>query len=766
MPYRTGPEIHQRTFDYIIIGGQTMSHTLCGTAGCVLANRLSCQNKVLVLEAGSQVADSLWESRIPGLNGQLRYSEADWDLRSVPQVHAKDRTIEIPLGKVLGGSSAINAMVWHRCSPDDYNGWNVPGWTYEDLKPYFCMAEALIGADSNVDGAVHGTEGPMKVTHQDIGDDAGLGAKFRQACVDCGLTAYKDITDQEEQIGVTGMQASISQGRRSSTSACYLDPLVVARPELEVGLGCHVVRIEFQDKGAYKVVFEQDQQAFEVFLDMEVLLCAGAIHSPHILMRSGVGPAAELAASAIPLVQDLPGVGRNLINHWRVPLVHETHPHMSLHRALFSADLSPYTYYDAWADGKGALTRIWPDAVAYFGLPDVPDSRVSKRTPQFELFAGGLALCHLLPQLKDIDCATLLVVLLAPFSRGSVRLGPGQSVIVDPGLLVDQRDAESLAKAVEYTLSIAGNANYRSCVRRWILAPGQDIRDYVGQYVESIHHYAGTCKMGGHSHADPMTVVDEHLRVVGTHRLRVVDASIFPTLPAGRLHPPAMSEISISLEGQDKVFASIWLSSTQVVVGTKESKLFLLELTHGRAFNIPLIDWDKDDDHGTPDTHSPFVSRLLLKRQQTQISVESRDPLTPTMGVSSRFRLQPRCQGIRCLAMNPSKTLLAVGLAHPAITMVYALPQLQPYGVCKGHQDAVYSVTWLSDSELMTGSRDGTLSVWQAQGETAGDLTRLWTSPKTGTIRDVQSTGGEGVACLTSKGTVQLWDTHTLQEVS
>ncbi|KAF7721234.1 hypothetical protein EC973_005016 [Apophysomyces ossiformis] len=512
-----------------------------GTAGCVLANRLSREdNQVLVLEAGTQIAEDVWESRIPGLNSQLKDSTADWALKTTPQSNAHNRTLDIPLGKLLGGCSGINAMVWHQCSPDDYNDWHVPGWSYNDLEPYFRKAETM--TDNQGDTAIHGTEGPMKVTHQSIKADQ-LGEAFRQACMERGLPAYRDITGRPEQIGVSELQASIWDGRRFPSSKGYLSASdAMARPKLEIGLGCHVARIVFQDKRACKVVFEQDQSTYEAYVREEIVLCAGAIHSPHLLMRSGIGPAEDLEAHQIPLVHDLPGVGKNLTNHWRVPLVHETKPSYSLHRSLFSTEIAPYTYYDAWAHGKGALTRIWPDAVAYFRLPDVPDTGRSKGTPQFELFAGGLALCHLLPQLKEVDCATLLLVLLTPFSRGSVKLGPGESVVVDPCLLKDERDLECLEKAVEYSLSIAENKHYRPSVQRWILAPDSlGIRDYVREHAESIHHYAGTCKMGDSRHPDPMMVVDEELRVVGLRKLRVMDASIFPTLPAGQICFPVIA---------------------------------------------------------------------------------------------------------------------------------------------------------------------------------------------------------------------------------
>ncbi|KAF7721235.1 hypothetical protein EC973_005017 [Apophysomyces ossiformis] len=229
-----------------------------------------------------------------------------------------------------------------------------------------------------------------------------------------------------------------------------------------------------------------------------------------------------------------------------------------------------------------------------------------------------------------------------------------------------------------------------------------------------------------------------------------------------------MTERTLHFEEQDKVFASVWLSSTQILMGTKESKLFLVDLTHGQTFNIPLNDWGHQEGHrSTPDAHPMRAPRSSAK---SQISAESRDPLTPTMSVSTRYAALGRCQGIRCLTMNPSKTLLAVAMADPAVTMVYSLPSLELYTVCKGHRDAVYSATWVTDTQLMTGSRDGTLSLWKMKMEekeetmeTQASPVRLWTSPKTGNIRDLRFTGQQ-TASLLSNGYMKLWDPHTLKE--
>ncbi|KAI8370553.1 uncharacterized protein BYT42DRAFT_595278 [Radiomyces spectabilis] len=520
-------DIRNKSFDYIIVGG--------GTAGCVLANRLSAQKhiEVLLLEAGTEVAQELEASRIPGLSGRLRKSENEWCLRTTTQDKINDRSLDVPLGKMLGGSSAMNATVLHRCSPSDYDAWQIKGWTYDDLQPYFEKAEKYHASSaSKVNG--HGTNGPMHTSDVEVGP---LGVPFRNACASLGLNFYEDMTLMRTQIGVTNVHAMIHRGQRSSTSASYMTAEVLERLNLTVALGCQVQKIVIEKQRATHVRFtlKGSQENLLVSARREIIVCGGAIHSPHLLMLSGLGCARQLADHGIEAIRDLPGVGANLQNHWRVPFVHETtNPKQSLHGGLFR---DPHSLVDA-QNGKGALTRAWPDAVAYFNIPDCPsNSSHAADAPQFELFTGGIALCDLLPQLHDVDCATLLLVLLAPFSRGSVKLGP----IVDPGLLQDERDVECFHKGLQYVLQIANDDAYKPNIKRWILAPTDDQspHEYIRQHIDSIHHYAGTCKMG-HSD-DPMAVVDAQLKVIGIEALRVVDASIFPQVPAGQICFPVIA---------------------------------------------------------------------------------------------------------------------------------------------------------------------------------------------------------------------------------
>ncbi|GAA5801248.1 hypothetical protein EDC94DRAFT_629444 [Helicostylum pulchrum] len=533
MPRLQPNEIHHRDFDFIIIGG--------GTAGCVLANRLSCgkEHTVLVLEAGTVTQQDLLEVQIPLLNSKLKNTEQDWQLKSVLQANVDDRSIAVPLGKLLGGSSAFNACIYHRCSPSDYDAWNAKGWSYQDLQPYFRKAETFHDNEKEeVDTSVHGTQGPLHATH--INKSTQLGSCFKRACKNYGLKEYRDMTDLTCQIGVTGLDASIYQGHRSSAGSSYLSREFEAQQSnLFIGLGCKVTRLIMQDNNVVGVEYTNDGKVYTVNTKREVILSAGAILSPFILLSSGIGPGSELKEAGVDVKVDLPGVGKNLQNHWRVPLVHETVcSDMSLHDGLFKR--AKESLDQAINTRDGTFTELWPDAVAYMKVPNAPDNSSSiENTPQIELFVGGLALCRELPKLKHVDCATLLMVYVTPFSKGTVKLTKERTPCIDLALLSDERDLECLEKGLKVSMQIADDTEYTKCIKRWIMRPDGDLTEYIKANVDTLHHYAGTCKMGPKE--DPFAVVDDRLRVHGIHGLRVVDASFFPIVPAGQICYPVIA---------------------------------------------------------------------------------------------------------------------------------------------------------------------------------------------------------------------------------
>lgn len=340
-----------------------------------MANRLSAdgQYTVLVLEAGNSTQEDLLEAQIPLFNSKLKNTDADWKLKSVSQMNADDRNIGVPLGKLLGGSSAFNACLLHRCSPSDYDAWNTEGWYYEDLKQYFRKAEAYHDDSlTEIDETIHGIKGPLKSTH--INKNAPLGSHFTKACKNYGLPEYRDITDLPCQIAVTGLEATIYQGQRSSAGSCYLPAEIQKnRANLFITLGCKVTRIIVNDNKQvthveYVNAAESIDQVYRVAVNREAILSAGAILSPSLLLSSGIGPKEDLEQLGIEVKADLPGVGKNLQNHWRVPLVHETsHPDMSLHGDIFEREKESLDR--ALTTKDGALTGLWPDAVAYMKVP-------------------------------------------------------------------------------------------------------------------------------------------------------------------------------------------------------------------------------------------------------------------------------------------------------------------------------------------------------------------------------------------------------------
>ncbi|KAI9267396.1 hypothetical protein BY458DRAFT_512260 [Sporodiniella umbellata] len=534
MPFAKANEIDNKLFDFVIIGG--------GTAGCVLANRLSFNGEysILVLEAGTLTHREVLESRVPLLNSRLKNTEVDWKHQSARQPNANQRSISIPSGKMLGGCSSFNACLFHRCSPSDFDSWNVKGWHYNDLKSYFCKAESF--HDEKANANIHGMKGPVHATQQQLGL---LGNHFKHACKEMGIPEHYDLTDKPCQIGITTVQASIYEGERSSTSASYLPNEVICKSNLTLAMGCKVEKITFEQNVAQKVEFKDfEGSIFTVNIGRELILCAGALLSPFLLLKSGVGPKDELSKHGIPMVVNLPGVGKNLQNHWRIPLVHETlDSSMSMHNSLFVD--TEETLRQALDNKTGPFTRVWPDAVAYLKIPNTPDnSSHLQNAPQMELFTGGLALCKSVTSLKNVPSATLLMVLLAPFSRGSVTLTGTQDIQIDLGLLKDERDMECFEKGLRFSIDIANNSEYKNnCIKRWILPSESfdsiDLKRYIREQVETIHHYAGTCKMGPKE--EPTAVVDEHLKVHNVHNVRVVDASFFPTVPAGQICFPVIA---------------------------------------------------------------------------------------------------------------------------------------------------------------------------------------------------------------------------------
>jgi choline dehydrogenase-like flavoprotein len=514
-------------FDYIIVGG--------GSAGCVLAARLTEDPDITValLEAGPP--DSSVFIHCPaGLAVMAKTGMANWGLSTVPQPGLNGRTGYQPRGKVLGGSSSINAMVYTRGHRDDYNQWATegnPGWSYNELLPYFKKAEH----NERGANAHHGTGGPLNV--KDLTSPNRLGPVFVQAAQQAGFAANPDFNGPKQE-GVGLYQVTHKNGERFSAAKAYLTPNL-NRPNLQVFTGAHTTRILLERKRAVGVEFAQAGQVKQLRAAREVLLCAGALHSPQILMLSGIGPRQHLLEVGIAPLHDLPGVGQNLHDHPDVVQV------VNAPRAKASFGLSVHGVLHGikaifeWRQHRtGPLTSNFAEAGGFI------KSQPSEAIPDLQLhFVVGKLVNHGRTTVlgHGYSCH---VCLLRPVSRGSVTLAskdPFEAPLVDPDFLSARADMDRLVrgfKVMRHILAqpalqaLGGQEGAVSVKAQSDFAIEQFIRDHA----DSIYHPVGTCRMG----KGALDVVDAQLRVRGMEGLRVVDASIMPSIVGGNTNAPVI----------------------------------------------------------------------------------------------------------------------------------------------------------------------------------------------------------------------------------
>jgi len=516
-------------YDYIVVGA--------GSAGCVLASRLSedAACRVLLLEAGT--ADSDPRIHIPAAFVRLFRSSADWARYTEPQAGAGGRRMYWPLGRVLGGSSSINAMIYIRGHRSDYDGWaasGCEGWGYADVLPYFIRSE------DNARGASqwHGVGGPLRV--EDQRDPSPLSGAFVDAAVSAGALANSDFNGPE-QAGAGLYQATQRGGRRHSAAAAFLRP-ALSRPNLEVRTGAHAARILFDGDRAAGVEFLQDGMRKTARCGAEVILAAGTVHSPHLLLLSGVGPAAALRRLGLPVVADRASVGDNLHDH---PI---TGARWRLRRglSLMAAESIP-SVVDYVTRRRGMLTSIIAEAGLFTSLRagGAPDVQFHVAPVLFEEHGFRRPTEH---------GFSMGPTLIRPRSRGRVSLRSADSTdapAIDPNYLSDPEDLATLVDGLRLAREIAEQPAYRG-LRGMELAPGPAVRSHaaleawVRGTCETLYHPVGTCRMG----ADADAVVDPSLRVRGVRGLRVVDASIMPVVPRGNTNAPA---IMIAEKGADLI---------------------------------------------------------------------------------------------------------------------------------------------------------------------------------------------------------------------
>jgi choline dehydrogenase len=516
-------------YDYVIVGA--------GSAGCVLASRLSenPDSRVLLLEAGPP--DTADEIHIPAAVNLLFQSAYDWNYQTVPQDRAGGRSIYWPRGRVLGGSSSINAMIYIRGSRHDYDSWRddygCEGWGYTDLMPYFLRAES----NSRGASAYHGASGPLSV--QDLKFRSGLTGDFVTAARNSGLPANDDFNGSEQE-GVGYYQVTQKAGRRWSAADAYLHP-AADRPNLTIYTDAHVTGIEIAAGRATGVRYLRRGVEELVRAEAEIILSAGAIGSPQLLMLSGVGPADHLHEHNIAVMAENAGVGSNLSDHPVVPAIWSAPKTRSLWEKAGPRNLArwqlmhsgPMTTNIAEA---GGFTRTDPALVA----PDI-----QWHVLPVPFVDGGLAD----PASRALS---VLITLVSVGSRGKIRLrsaDPRHKPLIDPSYLSDIDDLESLVKAVGIAREIAV-AKPLSKQLQAELAPGPavrsdaDVRDWIRSSLSTLYHPVGTCAMGGDSRVAASklaSVVDTELRVRGVERLRVVDASVMPTVPRGNTNAPTIA---------------------------------------------------------------------------------------------------------------------------------------------------------------------------------------------------------------------------------
>ncbi len=510
-----------RSYDYIVVGA--------GSAGAVLAARLSEDRnaRVLLLEAGGPDRDK--RVHTPAASGALYKTEYDWNYETEPQPFLKGRRLYWPRGKTLGGSSAINRMVYIRGHHADYDGWaeaGCRGWSWDEVLPFFKKAEDQARGAS----PFHGTGGPLHVS--DLPAPMPLSLAFVRAANECGYPFNPDFNGAT-QLGFGLFQATLKRGVRQSTATAYLVP-AMQRKNLTVLTGARALGLRFEGDRCTGVDYALGggRPRF-VRARREVILCGGAVNSPQLLLLSGVGPAEQLRQHGIPLVRDLPGVGQNLQDH----VVAYVNYHVTGAETLDGLE-SPKNLLAYALLRKGPLASHLVEAGGFVR------TRADLAAPDLQF--------HFLPaQLYDHGLTRpagrglcILPTLLQPESRGEVRLrspDPFTVPAIDPHYLEARADADLLARGVKIARQIA-SATSLAQVTGAEATPGRNVsgkaglRAWLRNAAESLYHPVGTCSMG----VDDAAVVDPELRVHGIRNLRVADASVMPRIVRGNTNAPTI----------------------------------------------------------------------------------------------------------------------------------------------------------------------------------------------------------------------------------
>ena len=505
-------------YDYIVVGA--------GSAGCVLASRLSEDPSVTVLLLEAGPPDTKREIGVPAAFSDLQKSEVDWAYYTTPQPELEGRQIFWPRGRTLGGSSSINAMIYMRGNPADYDGWERlgnEGWSWPEVLPYFKRSEH----NERIGGDLHGRGGPLNVAdprYRNPMTDA-----FIRSGESVGLPLNADFNGAGQE-GIGAVQVTQKGGKRWSTASAFLKP-VLHRKNLTVLTRALAHRVSIEQQRAVGVEFKQGGVQRSERATREVILAGGAINSPQLLLLSGIGPAADLTGLGIQPLLDLPGVGHNLQDHLTAGLFYAASKPVSLLNARSKRALVQYLLR-----GQGMLTSPVLEATGFVR------SRPELEAPDLQLGFGPVIYDPEGELPEGVHGFSIGIFLLQPKSRGWLTLAsadPAQAPLIEPRYLTDPGgdDLKACLWGLDLVRRMAESAAFDEFrAERLEPAEGVSLEAHLRHRASTIYHPVGTCRMG----SDRLAVVDDQLRVRGIDGLRVVDASVMPVVPRGNTNAPVI----------------------------------------------------------------------------------------------------------------------------------------------------------------------------------------------------------------------------------